>query len=92
MKLTLAEAVLGGQVAIPTLDGQVALKIPPGTQPGERRVMQGRGIKAADGSISQVNTGQVNTKKHAVSRLKSYESHRRRTAQSGACPTTRRRR
>jgi molecular chaperone DnaJ len=45
VRLTLAEAVLGGVVTVPTLDGPVNLKVPPGTQTGDRRVMTGRGIK-----------------------------------------------
>uniref|UniRef100_A0A7S4FBV8 J domain-containing protein n=1 Tax=Chrysotila carterae TaxID=13221 RepID=A0A7S4FBV8_CHRCT len=50
VKLTLAEAVLGGSVIVPTLQGQVSLKVPPGTQPGDKRVMQGRGLKDLRGS------------------------------------------
>lgn len=53
MKLTLAEAVLGARVLIPTLTGEAALKVPPGTQSGDRRVMEGRGIQAADGKGHQ---------------------------------------
>ena len=33
-----------------TLDGHASLKVPPGTQHGDRRVMQGRGVRAPDGS------------------------------------------
>lgn len=44
VRLTLREALLGGKIFIPTLDGQVSLKVPPGTQTGDRRVMTGRGI------------------------------------------------
>ena len=50
VRLTLAEAVLGTRVSIPTLDGHASLKVPPGTQHGDRRVMQGRGVRAPDGS------------------------------------------
>lgn len=45
VRLSLAEAVLGGVVNVPTLEGPVNLKVPPGTQTGDRRVMTGRGIK-----------------------------------------------
>ena len=44
VRLSLAEAVLGASVVIPTLEGQVSLKVPPGTQSGDRRVMAGRGV------------------------------------------------
>ena len=42
--------MLGTRVSIPTLDGHASLKVPPGTQHGDRRVMQGRGVRAPDGS------------------------------------------
>ncbi|RKP04999.1 hypothetical protein THASP1DRAFT_35422 [Thamnocephalis sphaerospora] len=38
-------AILGGQVRIETLDGNVDLKVPAGTQPNDVRVMRKRGIK-----------------------------------------------
>lgn len=49
VRLTLREALLGGSVIIPTLDGQVQLKVPGGTQTGDRRVMTGRGAPDANG-------------------------------------------
>jgi DnaJ-class molecular chaperone len=36
--------VLGGQVSVPTLSGNVMLKIPPGTQPGQTFRLAGRGM------------------------------------------------
>lgn len=44
--LTIApwEAVLGAQVAVPTLDGQVTATIPPGAQAGEKLRLKGRGL------------------------------------------------
>jgi curved DNA-binding protein len=44
------QAVLGDQVEIETLDGRVALKVPPGTQSGQRLRLRGRGLPRADGS------------------------------------------
>ncbi len=41
-----AAAVLGGSVAVPTLDGQVALKIPPETQSGRVFRLRGKGVKS----------------------------------------------
>jgi curved DNA-binding protein len=38
------KAVLGGDVSVPTLDGSVRLKIPPGTQPGRKFRIKGRGL------------------------------------------------
>jgi curved DNA-binding protein len=38
------EAVLGGNISVPTLDGQVNIKIPPGTQGGQKLRVRGRGL------------------------------------------------
>ena len=38
------EAVLGAQVTVPTLDGPLSIKIPPGTQGGQRLRVRGRGL------------------------------------------------
>jgi curved DNA-binding protein len=44
LKVDLYTAVLGGQVSVPTLSGNVMLKIPPGTQPGQTFRLAGRGM------------------------------------------------
>jgi molecular chaperone DnaJ len=41
-----AAAVLGSSVEVPTLDGQVALKIPPETQSGRVFRLRGKGVKS----------------------------------------------
>ena len=38
------EAVLGANVSVPTLEGAVSIKIPPGTQTGQRLRVRGRGL------------------------------------------------
>jgi len=38
------EAVLGTRVAVPTLDGTVNIRIPPGTQSGQKLRLRGRGL------------------------------------------------
>ena len=38
------EAVLGATVSVPTLDGPVSMKIPPGTIPGQQLRLRGRGL------------------------------------------------
>jgi curved DNA-binding protein len=38
------EAVLGGNVSVPTLDGRVNIKIPPGTHNGQKLRLRGRGL------------------------------------------------
>ena len=47
--LTLTQAVLGGEVSVPTLDGAASLTIPPGTQAGTTFTMKGRGLPSLDG-------------------------------------------
>ena len=47
--LTMTQAALGRRLAVPTLDGEVELEFPPGTQPGEVRVLKGRGMPVLHG-------------------------------------------
>ncbi|HJZ40043.1 MAG TPA: molecular chaperone DnaJ [Bacteroidales bacterium] len=42
--VTFAQASLGAQVEIPTLDGKVKIKIEPGTQPGKILRLRGKGL------------------------------------------------
>ena len=45
----LTTAALGGSVTVPTLGGEAVLKVDAGTQPGDRRVMRGKGIRDVSG-------------------------------------------
>src|SRR6266540_3685779 len=47
--LTITEAALGTTVTVPTLDGGIELEFDPGTQPGELRVLRGRGMPVLQG-------------------------------------------
>jgi len=47
--ITVPEALRGGQVEVPTLDGSVKLKVPPGAQSGQRMRLRGKGIGPAKG-------------------------------------------
>ena len=47
--ITLYEAVLGGKVRVPTLDGAVELAIPPGTSAGRTFRLKGKGLPAKSG-------------------------------------------
>ena len=47
--LTMTEAALGKKVEVPTLEGVVELELEPGTQPGEVRVLKGRGMPVLQG-------------------------------------------
>lgn len=43
------EAVLGANISVPTLNGPVNIKIPPGTQGGQKLRVRGRGLPQRDG-------------------------------------------
>jgi molecular chaperone DnaJ len=42
--ITFAQAALGGELEVPTLDGKVKLRVPPSTQPGTVLRVRGKGI------------------------------------------------
>jgi molecular chaperone DnaJ len=44
LNVNIAQATLGAEVKVPTIDGDVKLKIPPGTQPGKIIRMRNRGV------------------------------------------------
>jgi molecular chaperone DnaJ len=47
--ITFADAALGGELEVPTLDGRVKLKIPAGTQTGKLFRLRGKGVKQVRG-------------------------------------------
>ena len=47
--LTPWEAVLGTNLSVPTLEGRVNIKVPPGTQNGQKLRVRGRGLPLRDG-------------------------------------------
>ena len=56
------EAVLGANISVPTLNGRVNIKIPPGTQGGQKLRVRGRGLSergAGSGDLIVVTTIEV---------------------------------
>jgi molecular chaperone DnaJ len=47
--VTFSEAALGAQIQVPTLNGEVGLKIPAGTQSGQTFRLSGRGVPRLKG-------------------------------------------
>jgi molecular chaperone DnaJ len=47
LPVTVGEAALGASVTVPTPGGEVSLRIPPGSQSGQRLRLRGRGVKEA---------------------------------------------
>ncbi|MFU8826964.1 MAG: molecular chaperone DnaJ [Brevefilum sp.] len=50
LDINIAQAVLGDEIRVPTLNGDVELRIPAGTQPGKTFRLRGRGIPHLRGS------------------------------------------
>jgi len=44
VELSIVQAAMGAKVTVPTLEGDVELEFDPGTQPGEVRVLRGKGM------------------------------------------------
>jgi DnaJ-class molecular chaperone len=59
LPITLYEAVLGGKVRVPTLDGAVELAISPGTNSGRTFRLKGKGLKAKSGAGDLLATVRV---------------------------------
>ena len=50
LPVTIAEAVLGGRITVPTVSGAVAMSIPAGSNSGRVLRLKGKGVPRADGS------------------------------------------
>jgi molecular chaperone DnaJ len=48
--VTFAEAALGAQITVPTLNGSVTLKVPPGTRSGKTFRVKGKGVPQSKGA------------------------------------------
>lgn len=49
LELSFSQAAMGDKIEIPTLEGEVNLKIPAGTQPGDRIKLRGKGMPKLSG-------------------------------------------
>lgn len=47
--VNIVQATLGAEIKVPTLDGQVTVKVPEGTQPGKVLRLKGKGIPSLRG-------------------------------------------
>jgi molecular chaperone DnaJ len=48
-KISFVQAIVGDEIKIPTLEGDVTLKIPPGTQPNTNFRVKGKGLHSLEG-------------------------------------------
>ena len=63
--ITFSEAVLGGDIDVPTLDGpRVMLRLRPGTQPGSRHRVKGKGIVTNKATGDLIVTVEVQVPTH----------------------------
>src|SRR5690606_2500024 len=52
--ITFVEAVRGVNLRVPTLDGAVTLRVPPGTPSGRTMRVRGRGVRRRDGQAGDL--------------------------------------
>jgi molecular chaperone DnaJ len=57
--ITFAEAALGAEITVPTLDGTVVLRVPPGTKSGRTFRVKGRGVADEKGAGDLLVTVEV---------------------------------
>ena len=79
------QAVLGAAVRLDTPDGPVTLKVPAGTQAGQRLRLRGRGLPRADGTRGDLHAvvRSVIPQRPSAAEREAYEELRRR---AGAAP------
>ena len=70
LPITLYEAVLGGKVRVPMLDGAVELAIPAGTDSGRTFRLKGKGLKAKSGTGDLLATVRIVLPEHVDDELK----------------------
>ena len=54
LPVTFTEAALGASVKVPTLDGPVTMRVPPGTAPGKTLRVRGKGMPKAGGGVGDL--------------------------------------
>jgi molecular chaperone DnaJ len=57
--ITFAEAALGAEISVPTLEGPVKLKVPPGTRSGRTFRVRNRGVTSTKGNGDLLVTVEV---------------------------------
>ena len=71
IKVPVYDAVLGKDIAVGTLDGEVMIKMPPGIQDGQKLRIRGKGIPKRDGSNGDLYVRvKVEIPKHLTSKQK----------------------
>lgn len=71
--ITFAEAALGAQITVPTLDEPVTLRVPPGTESGRTFRVKGKGVKGGDLRVTvdvAVPAALTDEQRHLVEQLR----------------------
>ena len=69
--LAFTEAALGADIAVPTLDGKVTLRVPPGTASGRTFRVKGKGVATAEGTGDLLVTVEVAVPEHLSDQARS---------------------
>ena len=81
--ITPYEAVLGGDIVIPSFEGNVKLKIPAGTSSGQKFRLKGQGLKKGNKSGDMIVTVSIEIPKHlSDDEVKLYEKLKKLSANS----------
>lgn len=56
LPITIKEAVLGAKITVPTIDGQVVVKVPPYAGSGDKLRLKGKGVSNRNGQGDQIIT------------------------------------
>jgi DnaJ-class molecular chaperone len=59
LPISVVEAVKGAKITVPTINGKVAVKVPPMSSSGEKLRLKGQGIKSKTGTGDEIITLQV---------------------------------
>jgi DnaJ-class molecular chaperone len=59
LPISINEAVRGAKVTVPTINGKVAVKVPPFSSSGEKLRLKGQGIKSKSGAGDEIVTLQI---------------------------------
>ena len=59
LPISVVEAIKGAKITVPTINGKVAVKVPPYSSSGDKLRLKGQGIKAKSGQGDEIITLQV---------------------------------
>ncbi len=59
LPISIKEAISGAKITVPTINGKVAVKVPPFSSSGEKLRLKGQGIKTKSGQGDQIVTLQI---------------------------------